>query len=279
MHSNKYLICDCAIEITTPEKLMPEGDFTKFRGDFAESDYSFQVIRTPHLPEKAGKSVYESNRLSVFKNGSECWFSAYPVSEADYFTFACREGYEKLHLLSNQRFTEHPVFLGLHLPQLLLKKGVGLLHCSFIEHEGQAILFAGNKQVGKSTQAGLWEKYATATVLNGDRAGVFFKDGKAFAGGVPYCGTSKICINKQLPIKAIVCLSKGTENTIKKLSAMEGFTWLLDKFTYNTWDENAVNSIADLLTSLVENVPVFSYSCVKDESAVNYLKNILERMA
>lgn len=279
MYSNKYIFCGCKFEICSDEKLISEGNFSDFLADFTQPDYSFKLLKTAQMPEKEGKAVFESTGLSVFENGCQRWFSSYLLSLTKGVTYACREDYEKLYFSDAYQTTEHNVFEGLRLPQLLLEKGVGLIHCSFIECEGQAILFAGDKQVGKSTQAGLWEKYACATVINGDRAGVYFKGGVVFAGGVPYCGTSKICINKQLPVKAIVCLSKGTENTIKKLSAMEAFTALLGKFTYDIWNKNAVNAIADLLTAVVGNVPVFSYSCVKDESAVIYLKNTLERMA
>ena len=47
--------------------------------------------------------------------------------------------------------------------------------------------------------------------------------------------------------------------------------FLLGKFAYNTWNPTDVNIITDLISSIVENVPVYSYSCLKDESAVKYL--------
>jgi hypothetical protein len=176
-----------------------------------------------------------------------------------------------LYISFYKETNEFLVFEGLRLPELLLSKGIGILHCSFIEVDGQAILFAGDKQVGKSTQASLWEKYGGATVINGDRAGLFIKNGIVTAGGVPYCGTSGICKNKHLPLKAIVCPSKGTENRLQKISPMEGFMFLLGKFAYNTWNPTDVNIITDLISSIVENVPVYSYSCLKDESAVKYV--------
>ena len=185
--------------------------------------------------------------------------------------YACRVNNDSLYISFYKETNEFLVFEGMRLPELLLSKGVGILHCSFIEVEGQAILFAGDKQVGKSTQAGLWEKHGGATVINGDRAGLFIKDGRVMAGGVPYCGTSGICKNKLLPLKAIVCPSKGTENKLQKISPMEAFMFLLGKFAYNTWDMANVNTITDLLSSIVESVPVYSYSCLKDESAVKYL--------
>jgi hypothetical protein len=132
---------------------------------------------------------------------------------------------------------EVTVFEGIDLPSMLLEKGIGILHCSFIEYEGNAILFVGDKQVGKSTQAALWENFRNADVINGDRAGIYYENGKFYAEGIPFCGTSKICKNKKLPLKALVCLSKGLRNEIKRLNAVEGVMKIIGKFTYTNTKE------------------------------------------
>ena len=88
------------------------------------------------------------------------------------------------------------IFEAIDLPSMLMKKGVGIIHCSFIEHNGKAILFVGDKQVGKSTQAALWNKYENTDTINGDRAAISYDNGIFYANGIPFCGTSKICKNK-----------------------------------------------------------------------------------
>ena len=273
MQTEKYVFCDCAIEIKHQNPILNKNNYSLFLEDFETPDFSVEVIDDEKLPEKKGKKLFKGELNDVYLDGETMkTYSAFPMGEEQIAKdFACRVNNEKLFISFYKETNEFLVFEGLRLPDLLLSKGIGILHCSFIEVEGQAVLFAGDKQVGKSTQASLWEKYAGATVINGDRAGLFIKNGKIMAGGVPYCGTSGICKNRQMPLKAIVCPSIGKENELKRLSPMEGFTFLLGKFAYNTWNPAEVNAITDLLTAIVENVPVYSYSCLKDESAVRYL--------
>jgi hypothetical protein len=273
MQSKKYVFCDCAIEIEHNAPIAQKNNYNLFLQDFEKPDFSVEVIETEKLPEKTGERLFKGELIEVYSEGEvRKTYSAFPTGKEQLpVDFACRVNNESLYISFYKETNEFLVFEGLRLPELLLSKGIGILHCSFIEVDGQAILFAGDKQVGKSTQASLWEKYGGATVINGDRAGLFIKNGRITAGGVPYCGTSGICKNKHLPLKAIVCPSKGTENKLQKISPMEAFMFLLGKFAYNTWDTANVNIITDLLSSIVENVPVYSYSCLKDESAVKYL--------
>lgn len=272
MQVKKYIFCGCAVEIKHTAPIMQRFNYSRFLSDFDKADFSFEVIECNSLPEKKGKCLFDGELNSVYSDGETSKiYSAFPVGESLVADFACKLNNERLYLSSPRKTDEFLVFEGLRLPEILLSKGIGLLHCSFIEVDGQAILFAGDKQVGKSTQASLWEKYGSATVINGDRAGLFIRDGKAFAGGVPYCGTSGICVNKTMPVRAVICLSQGTENKLERLSSVSAFMFLLGKFAYNTWDSVAVNAISDLLTTIVENVPVYSYSCLKDDSAVKYL--------
>ena len=280
MQVKRYDFCGCRVEIKHSAPIQEIFNYSRFLSDSATSDFSVEVIECDSLPTKTGKCLFSAENYSVYQDSDSIrTYSALAVGENHMKDFACRVNTDKLYISSARATDEFLVFEGLRLPELLLKKGIGLLHCSFIEHEGEAILFAGDKQVGKSTQAGLWAKYASAEVINGDRAGLFIKNGKVFAGGVPYCGTSGICVNKQMPVKAIICLSQGAENILKKQSPIESFMFLLGKFAYNTWVTDSVNMVSDLLTAIVENVPIYSYSCVKDESAVTFLKENIERMA
>ena len=272
MQSKKYSFCDCVIEIKHNKPIAEKNNYGLFVTDAENADFSVEVEETSVLPSKDGMCLFKEELHDVYLDGeNKKTYSSFPVSKDKSEDFACRVNNEKLFISFRDEINEFLVFEGLRLSELLLSKGIGILHCSFIEVDGQAILFAGDKQVGKSTQAALWEKYASATIINGDRAGIFIKNGIATAGGVPYCGTSGICKNKLLPIKAIVCLSKGTENTLKKISPFNAFMFLLGKFAYNTWDTTDTNAITQILTDIVEKVPVYSYSCLKDESAVKYL--------
>ena len=273
MQSDKYIFCGCAVEIKHEKPIRRKNNYSLFIEESEATDFSVEVTETDILPEKTGKCLFDGELTDVYLDGeTRKTYSSFPVGENQVKEdFACRVNNEKLYISFRDEMNEFLVFEGLRLSELLLSKGIGILHCSFIEVNGEAILFAGDKQVGKSTQAALWEKYSSATIINGDRAGVFVKDGTVIVGGVPYCGTSGICKNKQYPLKAIICLSKGLENKLEKLSPINAFMFLLGKFAYNTWDPKDVNAVTELLTAVAEKTPIYSYCCLKDESAVKYL--------
>ncbi len=281
MQVKKYLFCNCALELTMPDNVVQERYYNRFLADFDTPDFCYEVIEVDALPAKEGECIYDAGTSSLYCYGEtqRNFSSFYKGRERILTDFACKQNDGNLYICEEYQLNENSIFEGLRLPELLLDKGIGMLHCSFIEYEGQGILFSGEKQVGKSTQAGLWQKYKNTFTVNGDRAGLYFKDNKLFAGGIPYCGMSDICENKNMPVRAIICLSKGTKNEIKRLSAFEAFMALLGQFSYNTWNKNAVNKVTDLVTEIAENVPVYAYSCRKDESAVSFLESFLKKEA
>lgn len=150
-----------------------------------------------------------------------------------------------------------------------------ILHASYIEHNGSAILFTANKQVGKSTQAALWEKHRNATVVNGDRALIIRSEGGFSACGSPYCGTSDICLNKNLPLRAIVILSQAPANSVRPATAREAVCALLGGANYNTADVGQIINITDTVNNIISTVPVFCLACTPDERAVEALEAVL----
>lgn len=278
MQCNKYLFCGCSVEIKSDEKILPEAEFSSFLSTCPSADYSIKIIRTDSLPEKSGEEIFVSDRRKIYYDGNvKTYSSYYNVPLCRYVDFACKVNNTELYINYPGDLREVTVFESLDLPSMLLEKGIGILHCSFIEYEGSAILFVGDKQVGKSTQAALWEKYRNADVVNGDRAGIYCENGIFFAEGVPFCGTSKICKNKKFPVKALVCLSKGSSNELRRLNVMEGVMRIIGKFTYTNTGKG-VESVAVIAEKIAEQLPVYDYSCLKDGSAVDVLYNELSAL-
>ncbi len=279
MQVNKYAFGGCKVEIKSDFPIVSEGDYGLFKSDFQVADYSIQVVRVNVLPEKKGACVYDNEHGSLYIGDvTRKYKTLIDMKIKGLADFSCLENDAILYIKHPDEISEFAVFESLDLPHLLLQKGIGLLHCSFIEVDGQAILFAGDKQVGKSTQASLWSEYKGAAVLNGDRAGVFCEDGKAYACGVPYSGTSGICHNKTLPVKAIIALSKGDENLASRLSFFDSVIFMVGRFTYNYWDKNASDMAFSIAEKVCENTPFLSYSCLKEYSAVEYLYNKLKEI-
>lgn len=160
------------------------------------------------------------------------------------------------------------------LERELINQQSFFFHSSYISYHNQAILFTAPSGGGKSTQADLWMQYKGAKILNGDRNTVGKEDASWFVYGTPFSGSSKYCVNKTTPLKAIIILEKGPVNMVKRLD-IRGFNRVFSQVTVNTWDKDFCNRIMDLVMHLCNDVPVYIYSCKKDESAVEYLYNVL----
>ena len=167
------------------------------------------------------------------------------------------------------------VWSSVSLAQLMLAKNAFFLHSSFIDVGGKAVLFSAASGVGKSTQAALWQKHRGAEIINGDKSGVLVENG-VYACGVPFCGTSGICRNRNLPLGAVVLLSQAKTNSIRRLAGVEALQGILQNVHLDFIAPNEYNKCIDLIIELLAAVPVYAMGCTPDEEAVITLENLLK---
>lgn len=172
-------------------------------------------------------------------------------------------------------YGSHLVLRLIDLPRRIMAYGGVFLHASYISVDGRAILFTAPKQVGKSTQAALWKTHRQAQIINGDRALLQKIDGVWCACGSPYCGTSDICLNRELPIRAIVILSQAEENTARRVDARKALAALLDGCTFDSWDAVQVEKVMDIFDEILKEIPFYQLACTPDERAVKALEEVL----
>lgn len=163
---------------------------------------------------------------------------------------------------------------GLH--KLFLQLGKAVFHASYIDMGGEALLFAAPSETGKSTQASLWEQYAGAEIINGDRVAIGPKNGRYHAYGYPACGSSGICVNRTLPIRAIIVLEQGRENRVFLMTPGEKFRACLSGMVINAWEGEETRLAMDLAEKWLENIPMYRFACRPDEDAVAALQRFLE---
>lgn len=161
------------------------------------------------------------------------------------------------------------------LPEQLLKQNEIFLHASMIAVDGKAILFTAPKQVGKSTQASLWEQFRNADIINGDRTLLRKQDGLWHACGSPYCGTSKICKPGVFPISMIVLLHQAVENSVCPAHAREVAAAFLDGCTYDAVIHEQTEKILDAALDIYACIPCCHLYCLPDESAVKCLSDAM----
>lgn len=159
--------------------------------------------------------------------------------------------------------------------QLLIREAC-ILHASYVDIGGEAVLFTGPSGIGKSTQAGLWARYAGAQVINGDRAVLRKQQGRWHVFGYPSCGTSGISINRTMPLKAIVVLSKANENRVEKISAGEKVRALVSATELYPWDSEEIDIAFNIARNLAMDIPILKLCCRPDQEAVEVMKDYLE---
>lgn len=293
-----FQIGDFTFRLCCPEEIMPPPNFMLFeRGDTecalekgsenssmketAEPEYTYRMHVAEELPVPEGKVIARRPDLTVYEcgnresrligvKGTEGYYACYrenDLSSAEITFAADRIG--GLHI--------DPVFSSLlALERRLVKRDNMILHCAYVEHHGEAILFSAPSETGKTTQANLWEKYRGSRTVNGDRSLLGKKNGRWTAQGWPVCGTSEVCHDEAFPIRAVVMLSQAKENRAVRMTPGQAFPLVYSQITVNRWNREDHIHTMDLIQDLLDSVPVYHLGCTISEEAVECLARILE---
>lgn len=256
-------------------------DWRLFEANFCEPDISVKCNITENIPGVYEECFGTSGDFKIYCRGEKAFrlrkMAAQPgvLTEYNYINGSECQAYftpDSFPVFMDERYFWTSVPLG----QLFLPKKAVVMHASFIDINGSAVLFSAPCGTGKSTQAELWRIYRSAEIINGDKAGVYLKDGKAYAGGVPFCGTSGICKNRDLPLKAIVLLSQGKENVAKRLSGVEALQGVIQNIYLDLLAPMEKQMCIDFVIELLSGVSVISLQCTPDERAVEELEKLLK---
>lgn len=276
-----YTICERKIRIDMPYFPNDSADWRLFENDENNPDISINCYIQEQLPEIPGAFCGEQGEFRIFSVGEKIFRKRQMgIVDGALAEYNCNGGSGCNVWFTSQSFPymtdERYFWSSVPLAQLLLPKKVALMHASYVDISGSAVLFTAPCGTGKSTQAELWRVHRNAEVINGDKAGIYLKYGKAFAGGLPFCGTSKICKNRNLPLKAIVLLSQGKENCVKRLKGFEALQGVINNIYLDFLAPLEKQMCIDFVIELLEQVDVFSLQCTPDERAVEELEKALK---
>lgn len=279
-----FRIGEFVFRLCCPEEVTPPENFMKFQCTSGSPEYTYRIEVSDALPRPEGtvsarrpdltvfchrtdEGTFESRLIGV--KGRKDPYACYrEVAEDRAEIVLVRDEIKELHI--------DPVFTSLlALERRLVKKDSMVLHCAYVEYKGEAVLFSAPSETGKTTQANLWEKYRGSRTVNGDRALLGKIDGRWTARGWPVCGTSEVCFNETVPIRAVVMLSQAEENHVEKLSPGRAFPLLYSQITVNKWNREDHIHIMDLMEDFLGNVPVFHLGCTISREAVECLEKVL----
>lgn len=275
-----YCFAGIGLQIDIPDRWMYEDDgiLAPFRVVSVSEPYVFRFEMIPELLPPEGECVVKTDALRVYEDGTRyigavehAWQKAYAqvIREDRHFRVLLRESqfHGPLETMT--------VLNVLGVERLVPQTGGFLFHSSYIEVNGTAILFTAPSETGKSTQADLWAKLRGAEIINGDRSAVRVEETGIFACGIPFAGSSAICKNKTLPLKAIVYLKQAPVTTIRRLGGAEAFRRMWEGCNVNIWDKKDVEAVSKAVEQVILNIPVFELACTPDESAVCALEGAM----
>jgi len=243
-----------------------------------EAVFSFTPGTLPALPKDAEKQEY---RFYSPSHPDETWHLCEETGPLSAWVRDSAVDHTLTGILSPEGlqaiFRTRNIIQLLQVERILLRLGGMMLHASLISTALGGIIFSGDCGIGKSTQASLWESHRGAKVLNGDRAGIVPATNGWEAWGLPYAGTSGIYLNEGTPLRAIVLLGQGRENTITPLNAAEAFRALYPQINLHRWNPELCTLAADNLLSLLAAVPSYRLICRPDASAVEQLEQTLSK--
>lgn len=283
-----FQIGDFVFRLCFPEEVAPPENFMKFEkrpasGATPVLEYTYLIKVLDCLPQPEGKIIARRPDLTVLQNGERESRLIGVKGNPDFYAFYQEVTADRAEVtLVRDRIAElhiDPAFTSLlALERRQIKKDAMVLHCAYIEYQGEAILFSAPSETGKTTQANLWEKYRGSRTVNGDRSLLGKRDGRWTAQGWPVCGTSEVCHNESIPVRAVVMLSQAQENRAQRMTPGQAFPLLYSQITVNKWNTQDHIHTMDLMEDFLGSVPVIHLGCTISREAVDCLEEVLQEL-
>lgn len=142
-----------------------------------------------------------------------------------------------------------------------------LMHGAVIAYHGNAYLFTAESGTGKTTHIRKWlDHLQDAYVINGDKPFLWIADNGVTACGSPWCGKENLGKNCMVPLRAIVIINRGTENTIEEISYEAAFDTLIRQ-TYQPEETEQMKKTLELLRRMRGKVQFYRFFCNMEEDA------------
>ncbi len=281
-----YHFSGIELAVSLPEERMYRDDLqlAPFRTDRVNDPHRCEVRVEPDLELPAEQELATLPGSRVYAWGEDGYVRYLGAVEADVAQAYCRAAHRGKHhaiTLTASHVTgavsARLVLNGLDVEHLVSQAGGVILHASYIDWEGKAILFTAPSGTGKSTQAELWKTYRNAEIINGDRAVILPREGQLFAGGLPFSGSSPYCKDRTLPLGAVVYLKQAPKTAIRSLKGLEAFRRIWEGVCVNSWNRQDVDTAVGLVEALLGQVSVLELACTPDETAVKALEAQLRK--
>lgn len=152
----------------------------------------------------------------------------------------------------------------------LLDYDTFIVHAAVVQVDGRAYGFTAHSGTGKSTHVGLWLQHfgQRASVVNGDKPMIGYRDGKFYVYGTPWQGKEGLGENTCVPFCGLALLERSQENFIRKAQSEDIVRSIFDQILVPK-TPLALAKQMKLLNLLIEHVPIYRLGCnLSPEAAV-----------
>ncbi|MCR5201471.1 MAG: hypothetical protein K6D02_00060 [Lachnospiraceae bacterium] len=150
----------------------------------------------------------------------------------------------------------------------LVKFDCFMLHSSGVVVDDRAYLFSAPSGTGKSTHTGLWMKHFgdKAHILNDDKPAIRFRDGKVYACGTPWSGSSELNVNEEVLLQGIGIVRRSEVNKIEIMKESDVIFNIMDQ-TIRPESADGNIFLLSMLDKLVKSVKVWKLEVNMEEEA------------
>lgn len=246
-------------------ELWPQWElFRNDNGSFEQSELQIEV--SPDIQSKYGIDILNDQPgMAVFRC-ADCILS----TNSDWTK-------AKLNLLNEIRgktLAIYRVLNALLFTHLSTRQAIQI-HASLVQIKNTGLMFLGPSGIGKTTQAELWMKFREAEIINGDMVFVKQESDHFLGCGSPWHGSSPYCLNRQVPLSALIVLKQSQQNSIRRLTGFEMVSTVLNSVFLPSWYQAGYKAALNTVDILLRTVPVYELSCRPDEDTVRLTEEIV----
>lgn len=251
-------------------KLLPEHWEQYFR---RTDDSQKEIVLTLKIDEALGEKRYPNGwsldlqkavKRAVYTHGGKAWFSLeydWLANEVTVCARAALSCFVRSGMMYGMLTALHRSCIGMHGVTLVCKN--------------QVIILSAPSGTGKTTLAGLLEKYCDARVINGDFALLSVSEDGVYFEPTPFCGTSRICMDERVKVDRIVFLAQSSMNVWKNLSGREAVISVLNNAFVPSFDSQLQQYVQSGILELMPFVETSNYAFAPTEAAARLFVDMI----
>ena len=253
---------------------------------FADDEYTCSADKTQNIYvyhiapviHKSGELIIRDKEVSVIKTCDK-YILIFPLWEHVDELHISPDGQMVSVFVKDTDNAKEEVFWAIRHAFLYMARIHNLfaIHSVSVEYDHKALLFSAGSGIGKSTHAALWNRLYGVRQINGD-LNLLGKgdDGKIYAYGMPWCGTSGIYDAKDYELKGIVLLRQDPKNFVSHLQPEAKALAIMNRIISPMWNSEMSLSVIRFAQEVSADYPVWNYSCNTSDDAAAFIKSQID---